>query len=557
MPGRDLSGELFGSATSGAQDLSNELGLALAPRNQAPISRTEKFIKGIRDPIDAGAQLLTNMLPAGFVEGGNRLNNFLADKTGLVARLPEGGVDQMTREAEREYQLRRKAAGESGFDAYRTTGNVLSPANLAVASRLPVATTLAGRIGTGVLGGGISGAMTPVSEGDFLSEKGKQIAAGGAFGGAIPGAASALGRVISPRASTNANLQLLKAEGVTPTIGQALGGGASRLEEKVQSAPILGDMIGKARQAANTSFERATINRALKPVGQSLPPGLTGREAITHTENVLRDQYDTVLNNIGAIPVDSGFTSKVANLQSMVNRMLMPKAEKQKFLAALDDVNSSIDANGVITSDVYKTLESSLGSDARRLAGSQNIYEGKLAPAVQQLRAELQDMLKRQAGAHADDLKSVNAGWANFKRVQRAASAIGAEEGNFSPAQFQNAVKALDKSKDKGAFARGSALGQDLGDAGKVVLGNRVPNSGTADRMLLNVGALGSGAISPAIPIGLGAGALAYTSPVQRALVGAVSSRPASAQQTADLLRTISPFALGASGQLGMGLLNQ
>ena len=53
------------------------------------------------------------------MSAGNRLNNWLADKTGLVARLPEGGVDQQVREAEAAYQQRRAAAGESGIDWMR------------------------------------------------------------------------------------------------------------------------------------------------------------------------------------------------------------------------------------------------------------------------------------------------------------------------------------------------------------------------------------------------------------------------------------------------------
>jgi len=555
MAGRDLTNELFGAPnTGGGRDLSADL---FDQQTAAkPLSRTDRLLKGIRDPIDAGAQLLTNILPSGFVKAGNRLNNAIADATGLVARLPDGGVDQQVREAELDYQARRMAGGESGLDAYRIAGNVISPANLAVASRLPQAATLAGRIGVGALGGAASGALTPVSEGDFASEKFKQIAAGGAVGGALPVVTGGVARVVSPNASRNANLQKLRQEGVQPTIGQALGPTASRVEERLQSLPLVGDVIGKARQRANQGFESATINRALKPIGQELPAGLSGRDAVIYTENALKDQYDTVLANIGAIIPDQKFGDGIKNLQGIVNKLVVPKAEKAKFNAALADVQQSIDENGVITSEAYKLLESSLGSDARKLASSQNVYEGKIAPAVQQLRAELQDMLNRQAGQEAKNLKAVNEGWANFKRVQRAASSLGAEEGNFTPAQFQNAVRALDKSKDKGAFARGSALGQDIGDAGRAVLGNRVPNSGTPERLLLNLGALGSGAINPAIPVGLAAGAGLYLSPVQRALVSSVASRPQSAQAAADALRNATPLLGGGAGQFGLGLLN-
>lgn len=522
----------------------------------APLSRTDKILKGIRDPIDGGAQLLTKLLPQGLVDAGNSANNWLADKTGLVARLPEGGVDQMTREAEAKYQAQRAAGGESGFDGYRTIGNVASPANLAIAARAPAALTLAGRIGVGAASGAASAALAPVDKGDFWTEKAKQVGTGAAVGGAIPALIGGAARIINPKAASNPNAALLKAEGVTPTIGQTLGGWANRAEEKAQSIPILGDMISHARRSANTQFEAAAHNRALSPIGETLPDGLVGRDAVNYTEGALKSAYDGVLGRIGAIAPDQTFTDNVANLQKMVTGLIMPKAEKAKFASALNDVQQSIDNNGVLTSDAYKALESSLGQDARKLGASTNIYEGKLAPAVKQLQAELRDMLGRQAGPEADALKAVNSGWASFKRVQNAASKIGAEDGQFTPAQFQNAVRTMDKSKDKGAFARGNALGQDLSDAGKSVLGLKVPNSGTADRLLFGGGALGSYLINPAIPASLLGGAALYTQPAQRLLGAAATARPAFAQPLANSVRNAGPYLAPGAAQLGLGLLD-
>lgn len=520
-------------------------------------SVADKFLHGLADPINGGAQLLTNILPSGVVNAGNSLNNWLADKTGIVGRLPDGGVDQQVREGEKQYQEARKASGDTGFDWSRLAGNVINPANIAIASKLPAAANLLGRVGVGAGGGMATSALSPVSQGDYATEKAKQLAMGAVAGGAVPVVTGAASRMISPNASKNINVSTLREEGVTPTIGQTLGGRWNALEEKAQSLPIVGDMISNARRSANSQFETAAYNRALKPIGQELPKGLSGRDALVHTESTLKNAYDDVLTRIGAIKPDSAFNSKVSNLQTMVNKMVMPNAEKAKFAAALNDVKQSVDNNGVITSDAFKALESSLGADARKLGASTNIYEGKLSPAVKQLQAELRDMLKRQAGNEADDLKAVNAGWANFKRVQNAAAKIGADEGEFTPAQFQNAVRALDKSKDKSAFARGGALGQDLGDAGKTVLGNKVPNSGTAERLLYGGGALGSYLINPAIPAGLLGGAALYTQPSQKMLNALLSSRPQAAQGISDALRKASPMLVPLGGQVGLGLLNQ
>jgi hypothetical protein len=139
--------------------------------------------------------------------------------------------------------------------------------------------------------------------------------------------------------------------------------------------------------------------------------------------------------------------------------------------------------------------------------------------------------------------------------MQRAASYMGADDGVFSAGQLQSAVKAMDRSKDKGKFSRGDALMQDLSDAGKSVLGDKVPNSGTADR-LMNVGAVGASLVNPAVPIGLLGGAAAYSQPVQSLLRGAVSSRPALAQPIAGLLNRTSPVFSPAFGLLGMEVLD-
>lgn len=521
-----------------------------APAGPAP-SRLEKFGRGLRDPLDGGAQLLAHLLPDNVVKAGNDLNNWLADKTGLVARLPEGGVDQQVREANRDYEARRAAAGEAGIDGYRALGGFIPSAVITAATGgTGAGLGLAGRVGLGAAQGAASGALAPAASGDsYWSEKAKQVALGTGVGGAVPAAFGAAARVISPNASKNASVALLRREGVQPTIGQTLGGLANKIEERVQSVPLVGDAIRSARGRANGQFQAAAFNRVLAPIGEKLPEGVAGREAVDYTEGLLKQRYDSVLTKIGAIPADQTFGAKLASLGQMVNRALLSRDAKAKFSTALNDVQSAFGGNGVITSDGYKTLESALGADFRKLTSSQDMYDGRLAPAVKQLQQELRDLLQRQAGQRADELQAVNAGWANFKRVQRAAGSLGAEDGQFTPAQFQGAVKALDKSKDKGAFARGGALGQDLSDAGRSILTNTVPNSGTVDRAM-NIGGLGALLLNPKLLLGPIAGAGMYLPSVQRALVTAASSRPAAAQPAAEALRSAGPMLIPGLTQL-------
>lgn len=526
---------------------------AKAPAASA-LSRTDRFVRGLRDPVDGGAQLLTKMLPDGVVQAGNRANNWLAAKTGLVGRLPEGGVDQQVRESEQAYQAQR--GSEGGFDGYRVLGNVLNPANIGLARALPVGGTLAARIGLGAVGGAASSAMNPVTSGDFGEEKVKQLALGGAFGGALPAVTGAVARVVRPNASANPQLQALRAEGVRPTLGQTLGGLANNLEEKATSVPILGDMIGAARRGAAADLNRAAFNRALKPVGATLPKGTVGRDAVQFTEDAISDGYNSLLPKL-TVKADKSFSADLQNLQQMVNTgSLDPNAAKAFNRILQNDVLGKFKGQNALTGETFKAIESDLSNSIKRFAQSQDADQRLVGDALGEVQSSLRQLLQRSNPAQAKELGKLNTAWANFKRVQKASAALGAEDGIFTPAQLQSAVKAADRSKDKASFARGNALMQDLSEAGKTVLGNKVPDSGTAGR-LLATGAAGTASlmdptgIAPAI---LGGTFAAYSRPVQSALTALIAERPEAANAIAQALRQSSPALVPASAQIGIGL---
>jgi len=527
---------------------------AAAKPAAAPVSRTDRFVKGLRDPIDGGAQLLTNVLPAGLVSGVNKANNWLADKTGLVGRLPEGGVDQQVRDGEKEYQSRRKAGGESGVDSYRIAGNVLNPANLALASRVPAAASLLGRVGVGAAAGGAFSALTPVGEGDFSAEKAKQVAMGAAFGGALPVVGNALARVVSPNAASNANLALLKSEGVRPTIGQALGGRANALEEKLTSVPIVGDAISMARRRSQEDFNKAAINRAVKPIGGKVDE--IGHEGVSKAGDAISDAYKTALNKISGVQLDTQFNSNLSQLRTMSQGMTSEMSGKfDRTLREL--VMRKVSRTGSILPDDYKAVDSELGRIASQYGKSTAASEQELGTAIQQLQALLKDQMVRSNPGVARELKAADTAWANLVRVEGAAKSGKNSEGVFTPAQLNMAVQTADDSVRKRAVSRGNALMQDLGSAGQAVLGNKVPNSGTTERLLYGGGALASGALNPLIPAALIGGAGLYTSPLQRLLVASASSRPALAQPAAKALRKAAPMLLPAGGQFGSGVLEK
>lgn len=519
----------------------------------APMSRVDKVLTGMADPIHGGAQLLTNMLPESVVRAGNTANNWLADKTGLVPRLPDGGVDQQVREREAAYQSHRQAAGESGFDGYRVLGNVFSPANVGIAARAPLAASFGGRVLTGAAGGAATSALNPVTAGEYGSEKAKQIAIGAGFGGMVPALTGAFARTLSPNASINSNVQLLRNEGVTPTVGQALGGRWNSLEEKAQSIPIMGDMIARARGRSLDEFNNAAVNRATAPIGMKVQG--TGQDAIREAGNALSKAYDDALSQVKVVRFDQQFGQDAAQLKAMAQSLTPPM--RAKFNAKFDEVLAGrMSQNGSMLGPTYKKVDSEIGMLAAKYGKSSVASESELGDAFAQLQALLKQQVMRTNPQVADKLKAADAGWANLVRVEGAGKTAKNSDGVFTPGMLNSAIRQADDSVRGRAISRGTALMQDLGNAGQQVLGNKVPNSFTTDRALVAGGGLGAYFIDPMIPAGLLAAGAMYTKPMQGLLSGAVTARPQFAQPVADALRKASPALIPLGAQVGLGLLN-
>lgn len=510
------------------------------------------FGKGLRDPIDGGAQLLTNLLPGGVVQAGNNLNNWLADKTGLVGRLPEGGVDQQVRQQESAYQAQR--GPDAGVDWARIGGNVFNPANLALASKLPAAASTMGRIGVGALGGAASAAMNPVTqEGDFASNKMQQVGIGAAGGALVPALTAGIGRIVSPAASRNPELQLLQREGVRPTVGQALGGRWNATEEKLQSLPLMGDMISKARNNAREDFNRAALNRVTAPIGTKASE--TGQAGVQQAGDMVSNAYTQAKNQLGNFRLDRQGVGELQKIRQMAD-MLPDETARGQFQKLWGTLANDISPNGTIKAEAFKRIDSKLAKEAARFSGAPDAYQQQLGDALGEVRTSITQNALRANPNAAAMMKAADTAYANLVRVEGASKNALQTGGFFTPGQLGSAVRQADQSVRDRATARGSALMQDLAGAGQSVLGNKVPNSATADRLMLGAGGLGAYALNPAIPAGLLAGAGLYTSPMQSLLRGAVTARPQAAQAVRNTLLQASPGFVPAGAQIGLGLLN-
>lgn len=150
-------------------------------RQKFQASTPMRMVQGARDPIDAAAQLLPRGLEF-ITSGAGYAPNPVSEFFGGEAKR----VDQGISDNERAYEQARKATGQDGMDVARFAGNVLSPANAAVAAKLPAAASTGGRVLQGAFLGGTGGALTPVDTAnntDFAAAKAGQVALGTVAGG--------------------------------------------------------------------------------------------------------------------------------------------------------------------------------------------------------------------------------------------------------------------------------------------------------------------------------------------------------------------------------------
>jgi len=503
-------------------------------------------VQGGRDLIDGAAQLAYNVLPQGAQRGLDTANNWLADKTGMVGRVPEGGLNAKTAQDEQAYQAARAGAGREGFDAARLAGNVAASAAIPGSTLARVPASMAARVGIGAAQGGALSALQPVTEGDFWTEKAGQVGTGAVTGGVMAPIAGGLARMVSPQ--TSPQVRTLLNEGVTPTPGQILGGRFQSVEDRLTSVPGIGDVINSARTRGLNEFNQAAYARALRGIGEA--PQQVGREGVQSVKDTLSASYDDIISRT-TFQADDAFNAGIQNLRSLASGL--PKKEARQFEQILDrEVLGQMSPNGGMLGEVVKRVESQLGKEAKRFSGATDAYQQKLADALRETQSVLRDAVARQNPQVADDLARTNAGYANFARIRDAASRAGTDNGTFTPAQLAAAVRSGDKSVGKGATATGTAFMQDLSDAGKSVLASKYPDSGTAGRGFMGAGLLGAGAyVEPTTLALAGAASLPYLPVLNRATAAALTQRPQNAAQLADVVRKSAPLVgFGASSAL-------
>lgn len=467
------------------------------------------------------------------------------------------GIDKSFKATEQNYNANRE--NPESFDWGRLTGNIASPVNWigggpagTAMQNMSKGKKLASVIG---IGAGL-GALAPVSDTEnYTSEKAKQMALGAGGGLAGQAVGSAAARVLNPK--TDEGVKKLLAEGVKLTPGEIAGGAVKRGEDILSSIPLVGGLVKGAQKESIESLNTAAINRSLAPLGKKLPSGLkSGRDAIAYAQDTLGEAYDNLLPKLTG-KIDKTFADDMDNLdQAVIGNFALDDADKAVYSKIMDQIVKKRFGNGgQVFGQGIKDIESELGRLSKDFMSDASASKRNLGAALSEAQDSLRSMLERTNPQYADELKNINKGYANFKRVQKAAASVGASEGMFSPAQLQNAIKAADRSKDKSAFARGGALMQDLSEPAKARMQASIPDSGTPSRALgaaiLGGAGLSGASLTPAM-IAPALAALPYIPGGRKLAEVMLAQRPNVSRQAGALLEKATPYLAAPSAAISL-----
>ena len=272
-------------------------------------------------------------------------------------------------------------------------------------------------------------------------------------------------------------VRMLTDQGVSLTPGMMAGGKAMAAEDKLMSRPLVGDAVAGARKKTLETFNTATVNRVLSPLGIKVPDGVSpGNDAVAFAQNVVGQAYDQIVPRLSVAP-DEAFLAGVQGAKTAAS--LLPGAMKSQVQATIKALG--LEGDG-LAGQALKNAQSELGRLSRSYRTSSVAAEREFGQILSGLRDNLDDLIERQAGELAPALKATNAAYRNLAIVEDAASR--ADEGVFGTGQLKQAARRSDGSARKRATAAGRGPMQDWTSAARKVIPAVTPDSGTAARLM-------------------------------------------------------------------------
>jgi hypothetical protein len=330
--------------------------------------------------------------------------------------------------------------------------------------------------------GGAQGALQPVASDESRLANTAVGAAGGGLGSAVAKVSSAVAQPVKNVLSATAQkaVNVLESAGVPLDLAQRTGSKvANRAKLVLADNPIVGDGGFAERQQA--AYNKAVLATA----------GETAEAATPDVMARAQQRIGGVMNDIAQrnpIKYDGQLQTQLAQVVKDANLELQD-SQKGVIRNQVEEIlNKAVQGNGAIDGAAYQNTKTML--DRISMGQDQSI-----AHYARQLREVLDSALQRSASG--TDYQALKVARQQYRALKQIEPAIAADSsGNISAAKLANSL-GTKRNAAQSKYGKGNQDLVKLAKAGKEILPQRMPNSGTTARaaaQLLAPGLIAGGA---------------------------------------------------------------
>ena len=451
-----------------AQEVTKEL-----PANLKNLSNAELFAKGLKASAETtmtGIGQKLDPLAQKLEESFNRIEKATGGtKSGrLMKQLQESfGLPSATEVAEnRDAQI--LAQREANKELLGTTPGMLGN----VAGELGQALLLpGGTIGKAALAGGTMGGVQPTLPEESTAFN---VGMGAALSGAGQGAVNAVGRIAQPIVKNlseigQKSVQILKDAGVPLDAAQATGSKVMQFAKRITSDnPFTGAENQAFSHVQNNAYTKA-VSKTMGEDAEHITP-----EVIQNAKTRLGENYDKLFERNG-VRVTRNFSNELSDLKNEAERIL-PSNEHAVGNIVTDIIEKSKANMGHLEGKQYQAFKRQLDA-LEKQGGLSAHYAGEIKDKL--LEGLSNTVQKFGKEGDIELLKATNKQYGNMKKIEDIALKD-AEEGHVSPSLLYNSLTTKGK---RNAFYQDDPELAKLAQAGKAILPEKGPNSGTAKRL--------------------------------------------------------------------------
>lgn len=313
-------------------------------------------------------------------------------------------------------------------------------------------------------------------------------------GGSVAGYKTGNALAKLARGVSNPSVNALRGEGVNAlTVGQTFansgkaGAAVKGVEDRIAGLPVVGDMVNARRAEGYRQFNARAFDKALEPIGGTVGDAV-GEEAVERAQQQVSEAFTSALAGRGVTP-DEAFANDLGKAVMGVRSIKRVGEEvTDEISEILRPYGDEAMLSGEALDDISRSLRSLKG------AYRNDPLSHRVGKQIDRVERAVFDLFDRQASGTIEGYNKARQAYRRLSVLEDAVLKAKNTEGVFSTGQLgmadrSNAVK----YGGKRAAARGGGVFHDYQRAAQNVLPNKVPDSGTAGRVLIPLALVGGG----------------------------------------------------------------